>query len=381
MKYCKKCITPSIRPGLKLDEEGICQGCRHFESLLTVDWKKRQLELDKIIKWAKERSSYGYDCIVSVSGGKDSTRQALYMRDNLGMTPLLVCTQNPPEMVSQIGMDNLVNLTELGFDTISVTPNPVLYKKLMKKGLYEYGNFGKSTETVLYASAHRIAKFYNIPLIVLGENGSLVNGDHAINEDGGNAKYLREQNTIRDGLKWMIDDDLEISKKDLIAYDIPEICDDKIKAIYIGYYIRDFSQVVNGLFSMAFGLSYRKMPVEDYGCLYNFSQVDHNFSQVNQLMKFYKFGFGKASEEISELIKQGVMSKETGITLALHLDGKCDQRYIDEFCEYLEIDTNEFNELLERYRNEDIWEKEDGEWKIKYSLNDELLNMRNSTYE
>jgi N-acetyl sugar amidotransferase len=380
MKYCNRCITPDTRPGLILDSEGICQGCRHFESLSKVDWKKRRDELNLIVNWAMRRSSYGYDCIVSVSGGKDSTRQALYMRDNLGMTPLLVCTHNPPEMTSKIGIDNLANLTELGFDTISITPNPVLYKKLMKKGLYEYGNYNKSAETVLYASAHRVAKFYNIPLIVLGENGSLVNGDHATNNDGGNAKYLRDHNTVKDGLDWMINKKENIDKQDLIAYDMPEINDYDIKAIYIGYYIKDFSQVVNGIFSMAFGLSYRKESVEDYGCLYNFSQVDHEFTQVNQLMKFYKFGFGKASEEISELIKQGIMTKETGILLALKLDGKCHERYIVEFCEYLEISIKDFNELLEECRNKDIWKKVDDKWIIKNSLNDELLRIEKSLH-
>ena len=152
-------------------------------------------------------------------------------------------------------------------------------------------------------------------------------------------------------------------------YNFPEVSNDQLKVVYLGYYIRDFSQIINGLFSMAHGLQYRSnVRLDEIGTLYNFSQSDMNFTQVNQLIKYYKFGFGKATEDISELIKLGVMTRDTGIAIAKQIDGKCDERYIKEFCAYLEIDEKEFWETAESYRNLDIWKKKNKKWELQSDL-------------
>ena len=57
-----------------------------------------------------------FDCIIGVSGGKDSTRQALFIREKLKMRPLLVCCTYPPEQLTDLGAKNLSNLIKLGFD-------------------------------------------------------------------------------------------------------------------------------------------------------------------------------------------------------------------------------------------------------------------------
>lgn len=376
MIYCKKCITPTTRPGLTLDEEGVCPGCRYFEELRNINWEERDKELQEIVEWAKKNPSpYGYDAVISVSGGKDSTRQALYARDVLGLNPLLASTVFPPEMVTDIGVANLENLTNLGFDTISISPDPIIYKKLMKKGFFEYGNWAKSTEIILYTATQKLAEAYEIPLVVLGENGSIVYGDAASVNDGGNAKNLRNLNTIGGGtLDHLLDNEEGIESKNLLLYNFPNIGEDKMKVIYIGYYIKDFSQIVNGLFAMTFGLKHRNdTELKDIGFLYNFSQSDTDFTQVNQLIKYNKFGFGKATEDISELIKLGIMTRETGIILAKELDGKSGDRFIKSFCEYLDISLDDFNKVAEKYRNKDIWKKVNGKWQLQSPLFNEEL--------
>ena len=381
MTYCKRCITPDTRPGLILDDEGVCQGCRYFEDLKTVNWTKRQKELEAIVKWAKNKSSpMGYDCLISVSGGKDSTRQALYARDTLGLNPLLASTVYPPEMVTDIGIENLENLTDLGFDTITLSPDPITYKKLMKKCFIEYGNWAKATEIVLYTAAQQLAVAYEIPLVVLGENGSLVYGDKASNKDGGNAKNLRNLNTIGGGsLDHLLDKEKGIEYKNLLLYSFPDSNDDNMKVIYLGYYMQDFSQLVNGLFSMTFGLKHRENTrLQDIGFLYNFSQSDTDFTQVNQMIKYNKFGFGKATEDISELIKLGVMTRETGIIIAKELDGKSAYKFIKDFCNYLEITEERFYEIAEQYRNTDIWKQIDGVWKLQSNLFNKEMKVNNA---
>ncbi|MDP3265884.1 MAG: N-acetyl sugar amidotransferase [Sulfuricurvum sp.] len=367
MTYCKKCITPTTRPGLTLDQEGICQGCRYFETHGDINWDKRTAELHSIINWAKEKAtSTEYDAIISVSGGKDSLRQALYARDKLGLNVLLVSTRYPPEKVTEVGARNLNNLVNLGFDIITITPNPEIYKKLMKKCFYEYGNIYKASESILYASAHKIAILFKIPLILLGENGSLVYGDKASAEDGGIAKNIRNLNTIGGGdMSIYIDNKLEIKESDLYAFEIPYYKDDDLKVVYLGYYIKDFSQITNAVYAMAHGLDYIHEPLNKLGTIYNFGQTDTDFMPMNQLIKFYKFGFGKASEDLSELIKLGIMTRETAIELAKMLDGKCDLKYILMFCDYIGIDEKEFWKIVEQYRNHTIWKKNlDGHWEL-----------------
>ena len=110
----------------------MCAGpCRYVESLGHVDWAARRRTLEGIAAWGREHSKAGYDCIIGVSGGKDSTRQALFARE-LGLSPLLVSCVYPPEQQTHRGAKNLENLISLGFDTLVTAPAPLISKALMK---------------------------------------------------------------------------------------------------------------------------------------------------------------------------------------------------------------------------------------------------------
>ena len=91
IKYCTKFVQISTRPGIKFNANGVCAPCTYFNTLKNISWAERTRQLKKHVNWTKKyRSDTGYDCIISVSGGKDSTRLAMYARDKLGLTPLLV---------------------------------------------------------------------------------------------------------------------------------------------------------------------------------------------------------------------------------------------------------------------------------------------------
>ena len=105
MKYCKTCLQPDTRPGIVFNDKGICPGCLHFNTLQSSDWNNHKNELDDIVSFGKSNSSNGYDSIIGVRGGKDSLRQAIFVKEVLGMNPLLVCMSHPPEQVSQMGVN------------------------------------------------------------------------------------------------------------------------------------------------------------------------------------------------------------------------------------------------------------------------------------
>lgn len=141
MKYCTKCLQPDTRPGIRFDVNGVCPACNYHATLTDVDWEERSRELDEIVAFGQANNHSGYDCIIGVSGGKDSTRQALFVKNVLKMNPLLVNLSYPPEQVTQRGVDNVSNMVSHGFDCISVNPAPGVWQALMRKGFFKYTNW------------------------------------------------------------------------------------------------------------------------------------------------------------------------------------------------------------------------------------------------
>src|SRR3989304_4265464 len=195
MKVCKKCIQPDSRPGIYFNEDGICGACLWEEEKKTIDWNSREKELMQIAIWAKKTTTSNYDCVIGVSGGKDSTKQALTAKDRLGLRCLLV--NNEPEGITDIGNHNIENLKNLGFDVISIRPNPIVMRKLIKRDFYKYLNPVKVTEYSLWSSAYIIADQFNIPLLIQGENPSLTLGVSLTLEPDDNALNADQQNTLK----------------------------------------------------------------------------------------------------------------------------------------------------------------------------------------
>ena len=372
MKYCQRCVQPDTRPGIKFNEEGICPACLYAENLPEIDWESREKELWEIVeKYKKHNKLQQYDCIVGVSGGKDSTRQAMYVKEKLGLKPLLVSMAYPPEQQTERGAHNLANLISLGFDAISVSLSPKIWKRMMKEGFLRFGNWQKSTEMALFASVPRIAIAYHIPLILWGENPATQFGNldvGSVNWDGNN---MRNSNTIRSGPDPLLSGTSDLQEQDIIWYRYPSPKDMEtanLQIIYLGYFWKNWSKIDNGNFSIAHGLEIRDRPPQDQGSLYPFDALDDEFIIVNQMMKHLKLGFGKVTDEVCEQIRARKITREEGVELVKKYDGKCHPEYISKLCRYFEMSEEEFWKIAESYRNKDIWENSQGEWKLKYPL-------------
>lgn len=373
MRYCKECVQPDTRPGIQFDSKGVCLACNFAKETEKIDWKKRRKELEKIAEFGKKNNVSGYDCIIAASGGKDSTRQAIFVRDELGLKPLLVSCQYPPEQLVQRGANNISNLISLGFDLITVAPDPKVWKKLMLRGFLKYGNWCKSTEMALYASAPRVAIAYHIPLIFLGENPAIAMGDTGVGSFTGDANKMKYYNTLQGGdpkkshlvIK-------EIKDQDLILYTYPK--DDemewaKLRVVYLGYYIKDFTRFKNAEFAIKRGLEIRKDPPEDIGDIYGFGALDENFVVVNQMLKYLKLGFGQVTDQTAEAVRLKMMTRDEAIKLVKKYDGKCANRFIKKFCNYLGISEKKFWRVAESYRNKEIFKKgKNSQWELKAQL-------------
>jgi len=371
MKYCKKCVQPDTRQGINLDEEGVCYPCRYAESYPKIDWKARSLELQGILDWGKKNKTSVYDCTIGVSGGKDSTFIACYVKEKLGLRPLLVNYQGWD--MSEAGKHNLKNLQDMGFDCMMIKPNPIIQKKLAKRAFYEFGNLIKPSEYPLKTSYLKVAMAFGIRLNFVGENAALTLGDFRPNQKeqlGGDASGNADGNTVRGGnaSDWVGEG---VTLDDLFWYQHPsreELKKLMLKTIYLGYYVKEYSQVGNADFAIKRGLKGRTDPLEDIGRYRRYTSVDTDETIVNQLLKHIKLGFGYATDEACYDIREGRMTREEGIEMVKKYDGKCHSRFIEQFCKDIEITVDEFWRVANSFRGP-MWKKTaKGEWVLNEPL-------------
>ena len=365
MRYCKKCVQPDTRPGVYFDKRGICGACLYEEEKEGIDWDARTKELQDIAEWAKKNTTSAYDCVIGISGGKDSTVQSLYARDKLGLHPLLVNSE--PENITEIGRHNIENLKNLGFDVISIRPNPVVMKKLIKRDFYKYLNPVKVTEYSLYASAFIIAYLFKVPLIIQGENLGLTLGlrETGVGTDS-NALNTNKHDTLITSWKDYIDDEVTESDLFLYHYDREKMEKEKFKGVWLQYYTREWSPDHNVKFSIANGLKIRKgFKPEDIGTYIGYFQLDSDIVQVNQMLKYIKFGFGQCTDHACYDIREGLLSRKEAIELVKKYDGKCNETYIKQFCDYIGINLNEFWRVANSFRGQMWIKNSNGEWVLK----------------
>ena len=376
MRYCKRCLQPDTRPGIVFDDEQVCFACRYEESKKTIDWAQREAELKGFAEEAKaeaKKRGNTYDCIIGVSGGKDSTFQAVYAKEKLGLNPLLINCM--PDEITEIGRKNIENLNNLGFDIISIRPNPIVAKKLARKSFFERGNIIAASEYCLWASAYIMAVKFNIPLIIQGENAALTLGTAKNQETTGNAFSVMQLETIRGAsVDSFVDLSNNITEKDLFLYKIPtveEMESKGIRAIFLQYYAKEWSQVYNADFAVARGLTGRSDDLHDLGRYRRYTALDCDLQIPNQMIKYLKFGFGYATDEICYDIREGRFDRESGKWYVNEYDGLCGEQYIDKACRYLSITREEFWEVVDRYVNTDLFEKKDGKWTPKFTVGED----------
>ena len=363
MRYCERCVQPDTRPGLVFKGD-VCMACIFAGQ--KVDWNRRRQELDAILTQVKEKSKSTYDCVIGVSGGKDSYVQALYARDKLNLKVLLV--NGVPDKITDVGRANLENLVQQGFDLVMLRPDPTIMRKLVKYAFYEYGNPVKPTEYPLYASAWQVAEKFNIPLVIQGENPGITLGITGFLNPTGDATEIFKHNTLITGIQeqtgGLVDADA------LNLYQLPEterLIEKSILSVYLGYYMEEWSYSNNINFARSYGLRGRSDhdPVKT-GRLSPYCSIDSDMQIVNQMLKYLKFGFGFVTDEVGYYIREGNMTRKEGVGLVKKYDGKCAPYYINEFCKYIGISVDKFWQVVGGFVNKNLFYREDNMWKPKF---------------
>lgn len=361
LTYCVRCVMPDTKPDLFLDEEGVCNACRSYEKRNEVDWDQREKELTEIL--AKYRNSDGsnWDCIVPVSGGKDSTYQVVRMLQH-GLNPLCVTATTCD--LSDIGRKNIENIKQMGVDYVEISPNPRVRAKLNRVGLMQVGDISWPEHVGIFTMPVRAAVQFNVPLIVWGENSQNEYGGPAAAADNNvlNRRWLEEFGGLLGMRTTDVVGEEGIQAKDLINYTYPS--DDDLSRVgvtglFLGHYL-PWDGLSNALIATANGFTSYPKSVE--GSVVNYENLDNYQTGIHDYFKFLKFGFGRATDLACLHIRRGRVTRQDGIEMVRRSDGKFPWEYLGkslaDILRPLEIDIDEFIAICDKFTNKRIFKRD-----------------------
>ncbi len=349
---------PDTKPDLILDDQGVCNACRNYENRREIDWQRRHVELLEILDRYRSRDGSNWDCVIPVSGGKDSHFQVIRCLQ-LGLNPL--CVTSTTCDLSELGRANIENLKGLGVDYIEVTTNPRVRHKLNRIGLTMVGDISWPEHVGIFTIPVNVAAKYNVPLIVWGENSQHEYGGPAAAAENNvlDRRWLEEFGGLL-GLRVSDLIGLEgLQARDMIPFTYPddqELARAGVTGIFLGYYL-PWDGYTNALIAQANG--FRTLPTTVEGSLINYENLDNHQTGIHDYFKFLKFGFGRASDLASMHIRRGRMTRQDGMDLIRIHDGKFPWTYLGkplkEILAPLDMTVDEFIAVCDRFTNKRLF--------------------------
>lgn len=361
MRYCAKCVAPDTRPNIRLDREGVCNACRSFESRRAIDWESRARAFRDVAARARSRAS-GYDCLIPVSGGKDSHWQVITCLEH-GLTPLCV-TWRPPGRTA-LGEANLRNLVSLGVDHIDYSINPDVERRFGLRAFERLGSTAVPMHMALFAIPLLLASRLDIPLVVWGENSAFEYG-HADEAHTGfrlDAAWLRTYGVTHGTTAedWVGDG---LSRKELTPYFGPGedvLAAKDILAVFLGYYF-PWDPAATRAAATARGFAERAEGPRTG--LYAYADIDDAFIAVHHHLKWHKFGFTRLFDNLCLEIRHGRITREQAVAAIRASGDQTPHEDIERWCAFVGITRDRFEEIAERFRNREIWRRSGGLWRM-----------------
>lgn len=367
MIYCKKCVYPISTVNLEIDHDGVCSSCKTFDSLVKIPnevWNKKKQKLLEIIDENLSKNKSNYDCIIPVSGGKDSYYQAHVISKELNLKPLLV-TYHGNNFMPEGDYNRDMMRHHFNADHIVWGPSIDVLKKLNRICFQRMGDMNWQNHCGIFSAPIQIAVKFEIPLIVWGETTWDISGMFDPNDFVEFSARVRHEHNLR-GYEWydfINDKENPINEKDMIWAKYPsdeEILRVGVRGIYIGNFFKwdpnNHTKLMMDLYKWKeaekpFERTYRK-----------FSNLDDRYENgVHDLMKFIKFGYGRCSDHASKDIRTGYMSREEGIEKVLKYDHivSNDLYY---WLEYVDMKESEFWKIADTFRDPRVWKIKNNIW-------------------
>lgn len=358
IRYCTRCLYPETKPDLWFDERGVCSACLSFEKRREIDWVARRRDFLEIVARYRSESGTKHDCIVPVSGGKDSTYQVIRLLE-LGLNPL--CVTATTDSLSEIGRRNIENVKRLGVDYIEVTCNPLIRRRINKLALVQLGDISWPEHVTIFTIPVRLAAQTGVRLLVWGENPQNEYGGPAASSDKSviDRRWLEEFG----GLLGLRVSDLVgtagIERRHLINYTYPsdeELRRVGVTGVFLGYHF-PWDGFANVIIAQAHGFETFHHMVE--GSLANYENLDNHQTGIHDYFKFLKFGFGRATDIANSHIRRGRLSRADALRLVRKRDGAypwtCLGRPLADILAEVDMTVEEFDRACDRFTNKRLF--------------------------
>lgn len=371
MKYCSKCVYPmSSAIPLQFDKDLVCSGCKVAGQRLDIDWEDRRRKFERLAKQYRSHDGSNYDCMIPVSGGKDSYFQTHIIKNVMGLNPLLVTYHG--NNYTPTGLDNLRNMQKVfGVDHIFFTPSIHTLQKMNRLGMLMMGDMNWHAHAGIFTYPIRMAVQLNIPLMIWGEHGFMdIGGMHSYNDFVEFTYRYRHEHCLR-GYEW--NDFIarapefgeELSEQELIQWRYPsdeEIDRVGVRGIYISNYFKWEANEHGKLMVDKYGFKEAEEPFErTYRKMSNLDDMHEN--GIHDYMKYIKFGYGRASDHVSKDIRGGRLTREEGIEIIRKMD-PIKSRDLYRWLDYVGWTEEQFDRVADSFRDPRVWWiDEDGNWK------------------
>jgi N-acetyl sugar amidotransferase len=366
MRYCTMCLYPaSSAVPLVFDENGRCSGCRTSQQKVNIDWGRRRELLNKIVELNRSKNKSNYDCIIPVSGGKDSYFQTYFVTRVLGLKPLLVTYHGNNYL--EVGERNLRKMREVfNVDYIVFGPSVETLVKLNKKCFKLMGDMNWHAHCGIFTYPVQIAAKFNIPLIIWGEHGYTdLGGMYSMNDLVEMTRKYRTEHACR-GYDWddMIDSELGITEQDVLWAKYPtdeELEDVGVRGIYLGFFVEWDANKHVELVKRECGWESSDIPFDrTYRKFSNLDDMHEN--GVHDYLKFIKFGYGRATDHACKDVRSGKMTREEGIKMVKKYD-HVRPSDLQRWLKYVGMSEDEFDRIADTFRDPRVWWKnENGVW-------------------
>ena len=351
MKFCNICAYPENHAlGISFDESGTCSGCIIHREKFQLDWADRKQKLSNILSHYKLKSSANYDCIIPVTGGKDSFFIVDLIKHEFGLKPLLVSFNR--HYNTRGGIYNLEHMrTEIGCDIITMTMKPETTFKLMRHSFERLGSIHWPYLAGSTVFPVQMAVKKNIPLIIWGAHQGIdqVGMFSHLDEVEMTRRYRHEHDLL--GLEpEQVPSDVpdEISETDVKPLFYPEdtaLQKVGVRGIYLNNYLLWDTKTQHETMQKKYNIysSKQKRTFDTY------NDVDCiHYNNLHDYIKFCKFGYSKINDHVAREIRFGRITLDQGLFLIQKYQNFEDIKLSDA-SRAIGLQENTFKSILKRH--------------------------------
>jgi imidazoleglycerol phosphate synthase cyclase subunit len=367
VKWCTKCVYPSINAApMEFDEEGVCMGCRMAAKKVHVsetEWDARKEILVSILEKNRSIDGSRHDCIIAVSGGKDSYFQTHFIKNVLGFNPLLITYYG--NNFSEVGQRNLMRMKEVfGVDHIIYQPSVTLLKKLNRLGFEIMGDMNWHNHIGICTVPMKLATQLGIPVVIWGEHGyGDLAGQFSLNDFVEWTYRTRIEHYCR-GFEWnyMIGR-MGIANTDMSAFQYPKDSDIYklgLRGLHLSNYVKWEANEHGPMVQKEYGFEVSGEKFDrTYRTMSNLDDIHEN--GVHDYMKWIKLGYGRGTDHATKDVRAGLITRAE----AVHLVNKYDHvkpSDLARWLEYVGMSEEEFDAIADTFRDPRVWRRENGKW-------------------